>query len=61
MSKPDRLCPGCYYNSENNFFDPGFDVRGKTVEQCYHDKQPYPHARMCDKYERANKDPEATG
>lgn len=61
MAKSDRLCPNCYYNSENDFFDPGFDASGKSVEQCHWDKQYYPHARMCDKYEAADRDPEAEG
>lgn len=55
MITPDNLCRGCYFNSANDFFDPGFDQDNKPVEVCYWDRQPYPHARMCDKYEPAHK------
>lgn len=56
---PDRICTACYYNSANDFFDPAIGMDNKPVDQCHWDKPEYPHARACDKFESADKDPEA--
>lgn len=59
MPKKLYLCGGCYYNSDNDFFDPGFSSDGKVIEVCHFDLPLFPYARQCPKFELANRDPEA--
>lgn len=58
MVQADNHCVDCYYNSANDFFDPGVDMSGKIIDVCYYDMLGYPHARMCAKYENVSKDME---
>ena len=52
------LCASCYWNTDNDFFEPGtIEVNGriKTVNECVNSVQGYPKVKACTKYEAAHR------
>lgn len=50
----NSICPKCYFNSKNDFFEAGFDEKFRRIDVCAVDVAGYPHSKECHKYEPAH-------
>ena len=52
------LCPICYYNTDNDFFEPSWNGEGQCIscfEECVFDLQGYPFRKSCTSFVAAHK------